>query len=530
MGLLDNIFGGGRRRAAVRSAIAAAEGAGGLDAALSALAQLPARDRAQALCLLADHLRREDALDPARTALTHALDLDPDCRGAIERLAAVESERGDIGAALAATARLVELVPGALDPVCNHAGPLLAAERPAEALAAVEASPHAGEPMVALKRGEALLALDRKEEALELLDAVRDHYDRELRAGLVSREHWQHLHDLHGEASRLADSARAELNGRETLVIQPAMAGKLDGRAGVNYRLLGESLMVGAPPLADGSTPLEQVDVAAARADQMLADDPQSAHALCLKGSALLRLGRLDAARDRFEAAATLDGRCFAVFVGLGAVFDHERYGLLGAAGGLPIFPEPEGLGVIMPDLPALTPLERRVVGASAAPLAGALPAVAAAGARIRLLPIDVRPTDVPELSRAIRGRTEDHRSYDAIGGLAAPRLAVARIDEILDVVSDHGLVFAHELAHLAFFHLAGELRAQVEALHREATEVGWVAEAYALENPHEFFAVSYTDWLRQRFGLPLRREPDDAGIFDRLAVVFEALARNARE
>jgi hypothetical protein len=409
------------------------------------------------------------------------------------------------------------------------AGLLLVAGRPAEALAAVEASPHAGEPMVALKRGEALLALDRKEEALELLDAVRDHFDGALRVGFVSREDWQHLRDLHDEASRLADSARAELHGRETLVIQPAAAGKLDGRSGVNYRLLGESLMVSASPLADGSNALERVDVAAARADRMLSDDPQSAHALCLKGSALLRQGKLDAARERFEAAAALDGRCFAAFLGLGAVFDHERYGLLGASGGLPILPESEELGAIVPDLPALTPLERRVVCASASPLAGALPAVAAAGARIRLLPIDLRPTDVPELSGATSGRTEDHRSYEAIGGLAASQLAVARIDELLDVVSDHGLVFAHELAHLAFFHLAGELRARVEALHREATELGWVAEAYALENPDEFFAVSYTDWLRQRFGLPLRREPDDEGIFDAIAAVFEALGRDAR-
>lgn len=524
MGFLDGIFGGGRRRAAVRAAIEAADGTGGLDAALSILAPLPARDRVEALCLLADHLRREDALDQARNALTHALDLDPACRAVIERLAAVEAERGDLGAALAATARLVELAPGALEPICNHAGLLLSAGRPAEALAAVEASPHAGEPDAALKRGEALLALDRKEEALELLDAVRDHYDRELRAGLLSREDWQRLHDLHGEASRLADSARAELHGRETLVVQPAMAGKLDGRAGVNYRLLGESLMVSAAPLVDGATALERAEVAVSRADRILAQDPESAHALCLKGSALLRLGKLEAARDQFEAAAAIDGRCFAAFLGLGAVFDHERYGLRAAAGGLPILPEPEGLGAVVPDLPALTPLERRVVCASAAPLGGALPAVAAMGARIRLLPIDVRPTDVPEFASAIDSRTADYRSYDAIGGLAAARLAVARIDELLDVVSDHGLVFAHELAHLAFFHLAGELRAQVEELHAEATALGWVAEVYALENPHDFFAVSYSDWLRERFRLPLRREPDEAGVFERLGAVFESL------
>jgi tetratricopeptide (TPR) repeat protein len=529
MGLLDGIFSGGRRRAAVRSAIAVAEDPGGLDAAFAALDPLPTRDRAEALCLLADHLRREDALDGARTALTRALDTVPDHRGAAERLATVESERGDLTAALAATARLVELVPDAIEPVCNYAGFLLTAGRAAEALAAVEASPYAGEPMVALKRGEALFALDRKEEALELLDAVSDHYERELRAGLVSQETWQHLRDLHGEASRLANSARAELHGRETLVIQPAVTGKLDARAGVNYRLLGESLMVGASALADGSTPLERVDVAIDRAGRMLAAEPESAHALCLMGSALLRRGKVGAARDRFEAAAALDGRCFAAFLGLGAVLDHERYGLLDAAGGLPILPEPEGLGAIVPDLPALTALERRVVVASAAPLGGALPAVAAAGARIRLLPIDVRPTDLPELVRVAHGRTEDHRSYDAIGGLAAPRLAIARIDELLDVVSDHGLVFAHELAHLVFFHLARELRGRVEALHREASELGWVAEAYALQNPHEFFAVSYTDWLRERFGLPLRREPDEAGIYDGLAAVIEALGRGAR-
>jgi len=296
----------------------------------------------------------------------------------------------------------------------------------------------------------------------------------------------------------------------------------------VNYRLLAESLMVRALPLWDGS-PLEQVGVAEARADRMLAADPQSAHALCLKGSALLRLGRLDAARGRFEAAMARDGRCFPAYLGLGAVFDHERYGLREAAERLPTLPEPKALGTIVPDLAALTPLESRVVCASVTPISGALPAVVAAGARIRILPVDARPTDVPELSLANRGRTHDHRSYEAIGGLAAPRLAVTRIDELLDVVSDNGFVFAHELAHLAFFHLDGDLRAEVEALYGTATELGWVAEAYALENPDEFFAVSYTDWLRARFGLPLRREPDEAGIFDRLSAVFQALGRDAR-
>lgn len=143
-----------------------------------------------------------------------------------------------------------------------------------------------------------------------------------------------------------------------------------------------------------------------------------------------------------------------------------------------------------------------------------------------RCPPINVRATDLSEFLEQTDQRAKDHRSYDALGGLAIPRLAVARIDELLDVVSDHGLVFAPELAHLAFFHLAPEKRTEVEPIFGEAAEIGWVAEAYALENPDEFFAVSYTDWLRATLNLPLRREPDEAGMFDAVGRVFSELAQ----
>jgi hypothetical protein len=231
-------------------------------------------------------------------------------------------------------------------------------------------------------------------------------------------------------------------------------------------------------------------------------------------------------ARELFEEASRIDGRCFAAFLGLGAAFDHERFDLFASASALPLFHELEGLAEVVPDLPVLTAIEERVVRASAHSLRGCLPVIAKAGAHIRLLPIDVRATDLSEFLEQTDRRAKDHRSYDALGGLAIPRLAVARVDELLDVVSDHGLVFAHELAHLAFFHLAPEKRTEVESIFGQAAEIGWVAEGYALENPDEFFAVSYTDWLRATLNLPLRREPDEAGVFDAVGRVFSELAQ----
>ena len=523
MGLLDSLFGGGKRRAAVASALRAAASKD-LTAALGCLANLPAADRADALCEVADHCCREEDAASARSMVARALETVPEHRGALERLLALESESRNLDAAIAAGARLVRAAPKRLEPVCTLADLLLAVNRPADALAAIEESPHSGEATVVLKRGECLLALDRDEEALEILSAVRDHFYGALKAGLLSREDWHHVQDLHGEASRLADSAQAALHGRESVVVDSAMQGKLDGRAGVNYRLLGQALMAAAPRLA---TQLELASPQATetRANRMLKDDPKSAHGRVLKGSALLRQGKVARAHEHFEEATTIDGKCFAAFLGLGAVLDHERFDLLTAAGRLPVSTEPAGLEKVVPDLPALTPLEKRVVVATSRPLRSCFPDLARAGAQIRILPIDVRATDLPELARIADLRSDDHRSYQAIGGLAVPLLAVSRIDELLDVVSDNGLVFAHELAHLAFFHMPESSRLAVEAIYEKAAEIGWVAEGYALKNPDEFFAVSYTDWLRVDLSLPLRREPDEAGIFDSVSRVFEQIA-----
>jgi tetratricopeptide (TPR) repeat protein len=231
VGLLDSLFGGGKRRAAVASALRAAASKD-LTAALGCLANLPAADRADALCELADHYGREEDGASARSMVARALDTVPEHRAALERLLALESESRNLDAAIAACARLVRAAPKRLEPVCTLADLLLAVNRPADALAAIEESPHSGEATVVLKRGECLLALDRDEEALEILSAVRDHFYGALKAGLLSREDWHHVQDLHGEASRLADSAQAALHGRESVVVDSASSAS-SGQPGI---------------------------------------------------------------------------------------------------------------------------------------------------------------------------------------------------------------------------------------------------------------------------------------------------------
>ena len=60
--------------------------------------------------------------------------------------------------------------------------------------------------------------------------------------------------------------------------------------------------------------------------------------------------------------------------------------------------------------------------------------------------------------------------------------------------------------------------------LYDKARKIGYANTDYALKNDDELFAVSYTDFLRQRYGLPIEPVADDAGIHDALASYFAAL------
>ena len=85
-----------------------------------------------------------------------------------------------------------------------------------------------------------------------------------------------------------------------------------------------------------------------------------------------------------------------------------------------------------------------------------------ARGAKLVLLPIDVRPTDLEALEDLEGHRTDDGRAYASIGGMAQRSehgsLAFARIEVLLAPAADR--TFAHEFAHLAFWHLSAEEQA----------------------------------------------------------------------
>ncbi len=178
-----------------------------------------------------------------------------------------------------------------------------------------------------------------------------------------------------------------------------------------------------------------------------------------------------------------------------------------------------------MPDWPALSEEERQVVLTSAWPLRSALPVLADKGVRIRILPLDVRASDLEELGWTDGVRSEDHHDLSTASGLATPHLAVARIEELLDTVSDSSWTFAHELAHLVFFHLPQPERERVEALYQRALETPHATEEYQGRNVDEFFAVSYERWLGVVHHRPRAQLADAAGIGDAIKAMFDEVA-----
>jgi hypothetical protein len=162
-----------------------------------------------------------------------------------------------------------------------------------------------------------------------------------------------------------------------------------------------------------------------------------------------------------------------------------------------------------------LTPHEQRVVLAAARPLASLLPVIAEAGGRARILPIDARLTDLPEMQAHADERYEDHRCLAAITGAANARICASKIEDLLYVMGERDSVFAHELAHLAHHHAPERVRRRIDELYERAAAEEHVITAYQTTNAAEFFAVAYTDYLAHLYDLPSQREADDVGIVD---------------
>jgi len=146
-------------------------------------------------------------------------------------------------------------------------------------------------------------------------------------------------------------------------------------------------------------------------------------------------------------------------------------------------------------------------------------------GVKIRLLPIDVRLVDVAEF-RHLDGRRVNSQAWAAVQGAASESegLALARIDGLLDTVSPESWVFAHELAHVAFWHLPEADQRAFLDLFQAARQVEWVWSEYQRSNEDEFFACSFQDYLREKYQRRGRLPEDSEGWWRRVRAYFQGL------
>ncbi|MCA9667257.1 MAG: tetratricopeptide repeat protein [Myxococcales bacterium] len=483
-------------------------------------------ERADGWVQVAEALMEEGAEDDVvREALERATGASPSHWDAWALLAELEEQLdGRHEQAIAAYERLLAISPVADEARVELALLLLAHERVDEAREHIGALRRELTSEQGLELGRALFGAGALELAIDVLAPARERCLLELKQATFI-DSFEALKSMHDELVRLHDEAYAEVHGREQVVVQSARAAQLDGGAPVNYSLLGESLMVDAPRIARELT-LRTVRDEEQLADTLLAEGHR-AHGLVMRGSAYLRQGRAGAAVREMRDACEADGSCFAAFLGLGAALACEHLDAESRVRQLEKVPPIEGIERVVVDYPVLTELERRVVDVSTYPLRACLPPLAEAGVTIRLLPADVRVVDVPELAPLAGERGDDHRTVDALGGVASlgARIAAARVLELLPIEAANGWTFGHELSHLAFYCLADEWHEEVVSLYERAVEAGYVVTAYAASNIDEFFAGTYEAYLRTRHHCHAQHELDDEGIVEQMFDLFDDLA-----
>jgi hypothetical protein len=310
------------------------------------------------------------------------------------------------------------------------------------------------------------------------------------------------------------------LRGAEFVTVDLLMRGELDPFSGRNHLLLARALMKDSPPLAQRlrltSAPKELRD-----GEELLRAERKSAAGLMLVGSAKYRMGEVLEGAEAFEQGRAVAPRHFGLVAGLGAAKRADQERALARVRALPDLAPIPGLERVLPDVDHLTPLELRVAQASVRPLARWLPELPG---QLRVLPLDVRVTDLPEFE-ALRGEVEarDHRAWDALGGLAGDGLACVRVEELF-FLGELEWTLAHELAHLVHRVLPGSLAERITAAWQRAKQHEYAFDQYQLSNEHEFFAVTYTRWLARKYGLPRELEADPDGHLERAFAVIDAV------
>jgi len=85
------------------------------------------------------------------------------------------------------------------------------------------------------------------------------------------------------------------------------------------------------------------------------------------------------------------------------------------------------------------------------------------------------------------------------------------KVETLLDVTQE-GWTFAHEFAHLVERILPPAAQLSLEPLFERACNTSYAFHSYQLRDPHELFAVAYTDFLLLRYHLPSELCLDDEG------------------
>jgi tetratricopeptide (TPR) repeat protein len=371
--------------------------------------------------------------------------------------------------------------------------------------------------------GRSYFVLGDNEKAFTYLDRAVDALENCMKNSM-SHVEWNEYKKDYDEVRVLLDEVIASAHGREELIVTSAEKKHLDGAAGVNYKLLGERLMLDSPRIAKDLW-LKSVKEMNSKAKELIRKDKNDIYGTILTATALMREGHASKARNWFERASEGDNKNFAALLGLGAAMDAVKYDYQRKIKRLPDLPCPDGIENIIPDFPSLTDLERKVVVASIYPLRGSISRLAEHKCVVRILPIDVRAVDLGIFKELDGIRDDDHRSYTAATGLAEKQTAIVKVEDLFDIDGDNGFVFAHEFAHVFFFQYKELIGEAVSNLQQKALDVGYVAGVYQMKNIYEFFAVSYTDYLLMHYDLNLQKEMDEEGVLESVFDFFKKLS-----
>lgn len=264
----------------------------------------------------------------ARNLLEQAVGYDAREPRTLELLARLAYAAGDLEGARRAASTLLLVAPGSVAALCTLGAIAEDEERPAEAEASYQqallASTDDPRPGVDLHR----LYLDqgRDDAAAELRRTLQQRFPRSIEL-LLDRGALHAAQGSWGDAAAAYGAALDSQPGNADAAASYALCAVLDGQAEAaltaGSRLPPRSRAShGELALALATARMRQGDCAAALAeldqlDRTRADRPGMR---TLRGELLFRLGRLDAARDEFEAALLQEPRLCRAHVGLGRI------------------------------------------------------------------------------------------------------------------------------------------------------------------------------------------------------------------